>query len=117
MAKNQTYNKLIHTTRWLKLRRAVLNAHPVCQMCEAERRVSAATEAHHIVPCETALTESEMERLMFDPHNIMALCHYHHRKVHEAMGKGGKKGNRIRANERLQNFVKKFLSDEAGEVF
>lgn len=115
MAKNETYNRLIHTTRWLKLRRAILNAHPICQMCEAERRVSPATEVHHIVPCETALSEVEMAALMYDPHNVMALCHQHHRQVHEAMGKGGKQGNKKRAAERLQNFVKKFLSDEVGE--
>lgn len=114
MAKNEIYNKLIHTNRWLKLRREVLNAHPICQMCEAERRVSAATEVHHIVPCETALSEREMATLMFDPHNVMALCHQHHLQVHEALGKGGKQGNKKRAAERLANFVKKFFGDEVG---
>lgn len=114
MAKNETYNKLIHTTRWLRLRKQVLNEHPICQMCEAERRVSAATEVHHIVPCETATTMREMQALMFDPHNVMALCHKHHQEVHTQMGKGGKEERRKRADKRLQNFVKKFLSDEAG---
>lgn len=114
MAKNEIYNKLIHTNRWLKLRREVLNAHPICQMCEAERRMSAATEVHHIVPCETALSEREMATLMFDPHNVMALCHQHHLQVHEALGKGGKQGSKKRAAERLSNFVKKFFGDEVG---
>jgi 5-methylcytosine-specific restriction endonuclease McrA len=114
MAKNETYNKLIHTTRWLQLRRQVLNAHPICQMCEAERRVSAATEVHHIVPVETAVSEREMAALMFDPHNVMALCHKHHQEVHQTLGKGGKQERRKRADARLQNFVKKFFNDEVG---
>lgn len=114
MAKNETYNRLIHTTRWLHLRKQVLNDHPLCQMCEAERRVSAATEVHHIVPCETAATEQEMITLMFDPHNVMALCQRCHQQVHMKMGKGGKAERRKRADGRLQNFVKKFFGDEVG---
>lgn len=109
MAKNETYNRLIHTTRWLRLRKEILNAHPICQMCEEERRVSAATEVHHIVPCETATSAREMVTLMYDPHNVMAVCHKHHLELHTAMGKGGKEERRKRADKRLQNFVKKFL--------
>ena len=36
MAKDKEYIKLIHTSRWLRLRRDVLSAHPLCQACEAE---------------------------------------------------------------------------------
>ena len=114
MAKNETYNRLIHTTRWLRLRKEILNAHPICQMCEAERRVSAATEVHHIVPCETATNEREMATLMYDPHNVIALCHNHHKEVHMTLGKGGKAERRKRADARLQNFVKKFFNNEVG---
>lgn len=114
MAKNEIYNKLIHTNRWLQLRRQVLNAHPICQMCEAECKMSAATEVHHIVPVETASTSREMAALMFDPHNVMALCRQHHQQEHMKMGKGGKQERRKRAETRLQSFVKKFLSNEAG---
>lgn len=117
MAKNETYNKLIHKNRWLRLRKQVLSAHPLCQMCESEGLLSPATEVHHIVPCETALSEREMTTLMYDPHNLMALCHRHHVEIHTTMGKGGKEGNRKRARERVLKFVKKFLSDDPGADF
>ncbi len=114
MAKNVIYNKLIHTTRWLRLRKNVLSKHPLCQMCENEGRVSAATDVHHIVPCETAMTRQEMETLMFDVHNVMALCHRCHVQIHMAIGKGGKEERRKRADKKLGDFVKKFFSDKEG---
>jgi 5-methylcytosine-specific restriction protein A len=117
MAKNETYKKLIHTNRWLKLRKQVLSAHPVCQMCEAEGLLRAATEVHHIVPCETAVSAVEMRALMFDPHNVMAVCHRHHVELHTAMGKGGKDERRKRADRRLSDFCKKFLTDDPGADF
>lgn len=114
MAKNETYNKLIHTTRWLRLRKEVLNAHPMCQMCAAEGRLSVATEVHHIVPCETAMNTREMATLMFDPHNVIALCHNCHVQVHMTLGKGGKEERRKRADERLQDFKRKFFGEKSG---
>lgn len=109
MSKNQTYRKLIHTGRWLRLRRDILSAHPLCQMCEEEGRLTPATEVHHVVPCETALGEGEMERLMYDPHNLVALCHRCHVKTHVSMGKGGKEAARERSAQRLEQFRRKFL--------
>lgn len=109
MSKNRTYRRLIHTARWLRLRRDILSAHPVCQACEEEGRLSPATEVHHIVPCETALGEREMEALMYDPHNLVALCHRCHVEAHVALGRGGKEAARRRAGVKMQKFVKKFL--------
>lgn len=114
MAKNETYNRLIHTMKWLQLRKHVLNKHPLCQMCEQDGRVSAATEVHHLIPCETAGTQQEMETLMFDVHNVMALCHRCHVQIHMMIGKGGKEERRKRADKRLQNFVNKFFPSEEG---
>ena len=115
MAKNKTYNKLIHTTRWLRLRKEILTAHPICQVCEAEHMIGAATEVHHIVPCETATSEREMATLMYDPHNMMAVCHRHHVELHTAMGKGGKQERRRRADGHLLKFINKF--DLGGHFF
>lgn len=114
MAKDATYNRLIHTVRWLRLRKAVLEAHPVCQMCEAVGRISAATEVHHIVPCETARNGREMSTLMYDPHNLMALCHHCHVQVHMTLGKGGKEERRKRADGRLGDFIEKFFGAKPG---
>ena len=60
MAKDKEYNKLIHTNKWLRLRRDVLTKHPICQRCEAEGRLTPATEVHHIRPVEEAFTKASI---------------------------------------------------------
>lgn len=109
MAKDKDYTRLIHTSRWLYLRRDKLNAHPLCERCEENGRVTAATEVHHIIPVENGLTRQEKERLMFDPTNLRALCHDCHVKVHTDMGRCGKAQATNRAKEHLKRFVNKFM--------
>lgn len=109
MAKDKDYRRMIHTVRWLRLRRAKLTEHPLCQRCEAEGRVRAATEVHHIKPVEDGLSLREKETLMFAPHNLMALCHACHVAVHTEMGRSGKAQTRRREEERLKSFRAKFI--------
>ena len=109
MARNETYNRLMHTARWLRLRRAVLTAHPLCQRCEELGRLRAATEVHHVKPVESGLGPAEMALLAYDPLNLLALCHECHVKVHTEMGRSGKAQAKGRARERLERFVNKFL--------
>lgn len=73
---------MIHTERWLRLRRAKLTRAPLCERCSEEGRTSAATEVHHVKPVEDGLTCREKERLMFDYHNLRALCHDCHVRTH-----------------------------------
>lgn len=110
-AKRQTYRRLIGNMRWLRLRRAVLSAHPFCQRCEERGRLAAATEVHHVVPCETATNPREMESLMYDPHNLMPLCHRCHVEVHEQMGKGGRQERERRKEAEAERFRKRFFND------
>lgn len=109
MAKDSDYIRMIHTVRWVKLRRDKLSLHPLCERCEREGRVQAATEVHHVIPVERGLTADEKQRLMFDPHNLMALCHDCHVKTHTEMGRSGKKQAKATAKEHLQRFADKFL--------
>lgn len=109
MARDETYNRLMHTARWLRLRRAVLTAHPLCQRCEAMGRVRAATEVHHATPVERGLGPAEKELLAYDPHNLVALCHECHVEAHKEMGRSGKAQAKAAARERLARFVNKFL--------
>ena len=44
------YRKLYKTTRWQRIREAQLRAHPLCQMCEAQGRIVAATVCDHVTP-------------------------------------------------------------------
>lgn len=110
MAKDKEYIKLIHAGRWLKLRRSKLTACPLCERCEQNGLVRPATEVHHIFPVEDALSSAEKARLMYDPHNLMALCHSCHVEIHKQMGRSGKVQAKRRAFEHLKQFKKKFLT-------
>ncbi len=109
MAKDKDYVRLIHTAKWLQLRRLRLNDHPLCERCEEEGRVAAATEIHHVIPVENGLTRQEKERLMYDYFNLKALCHECHVKTHTEMGRCGKTQAQSRAKEHLKRFMDRFL--------
>ena len=109
MAKDKVYNKMIHTARWLRLRRDKLSGFPLCERCEEEGRYTPATEVHHVIPVEHGLTREEKERLMFDYFNLRALCNDCHVKAHIEMGRSGKKQAKGRAKAHLEKFIKRFL--------
>ena len=109
MAKDETYMRLINSQRWLRLRRAVLTAHPLCERCETEGLVTPACEVHHRVPVESAVTPREKETLMFDPSNLMALCHACHVAVHTEMGRSGKEATKKRNEEQTKSIINKFF--------
>ena len=67
MAKDKDYIKLIHTPRWLRLRRDTLTAHPLCERCQAEGYITPAIEVHHRKPVEDGINYTEKYRLMYDP--------------------------------------------------
>lgn len=110
MAKDKDYIQLIHTNRWLKLRRDKLSAQPLCERCCESGTVRAATEVHHVTPVEDGLTRAEKERLMYDYSNLRALCHDCHVKTHTEMGRCGKEQAKKRAREHLKRFKERFLS-------
>ena len=108
MDNGKTYRKMIQSKRWVKVRRHQLAAHPLCEMCEREGRLTPATEVHHVTPVEDVPVDRQMA-LMFDTHNLMSLCHRHHVEVHIEMGKGGCKERTRRATERgLQAFAETY---------
>ena len=112
MSKNVIYQSMINTTRWRELRRWKLSQCPLCERCAEEGRTTAATEVHHISPVEDVSGRREMERRMFDPHNLRALCHDCHVRTHTEMGRGGKAyAARKRESERLR-FERLFLAPD-----
>lgn len=108
MAKNETYNRLINTVRWRKLRHQVITDHPLCVRCLREDRVRPATEVHHIRPVEEATGEAAMSRLMFDPSNLQALCHSCHVESHKELGRSGRKANKERKKRQAREGIKRF---------
>lgn len=68
----QEYRRWYKTTAWLKLRQWQLQLHPLCVMCEAEGRVTAASVADHVRP-------HRGDRVaFFDAENLQSLCEQHH---------------------------------------
>lgn len=111
MAKDKEYQQLIHSTKWLHLRRNILTAHPLCQRCEVEGRITPATEVHHVRPVEEAFTKAERVRRMYDAHNVRALCHDCHVRVHTELGRSGKEATKKRNAEHIRQINNKFFGD------
>lgn len=109
MSIDKDYNRMIHTMRWLKLRRKKLSAQPLCEDCEERGLITPATEVHHVIPVETGVTAREKEQLMFDYSNLRALCHDCHVQVHVRMGRGGKEAAARRRREQVGRINKKFF--------
>jgi len=112
MAKDKEYQQLIHTGRWLQLRRDTLTRHPICQDCEAAGFVTAATEVHHVKPVEQAFARAERAQRMYDPHNLRALCHDCHVKRHTELGRSGREATKKRNAEHAREAIKKFFGDD-----
>lgn len=112
MAKDRDYMQLIHTGRWLRLRKNVLSSHPLCQRCETEGRTTSATEVHHKRPVEEAITYADKRQRMYDPANLVALCHDCHVKVHTELGRSGKEATRRRNDKQISEIVQRFFGDD-----
>jgi 5-methylcytosine-specific restriction protein A len=61
-----------YTWAWTKARRVYLAAHPLCVMCSAAKRVTAANVVDHIIPHEGN------QELFWDESNWQSLCKPHH---------------------------------------
>lgn len=114
MAKDATYRRLIHTARWLRLRRDKLSANPLCERCLEEGRVLAATEVHHVVPVEDAVNDAEKARLMFDPTNLRSLCHACHLQEHIELGRSGGRLARRRTEAQVKQAIDKLFGGGGG---
>lgn len=111
MAKDKDYRRLIHTSRWLRLRASVIAEHPLCERCAKEGFVTAASEVHHIRPVEYGLNLREKERLMFDRRNLRALCHACHVKEHIEMGRSGREAAKRRNRAQTEAAIRKFFGE------
>lgn len=111
MAKDKDYNRLIHTVKWLRLRRDALTMRPLCQRCEAEGRLTPATEVHHIRPVEEAIAMADKTQRMYDPHNLQALCHDCHVRTHTESGRCGREATKKRNAEQVRQVLKNFFNE------
>jgi len=109
MAKDTNYIKLINQKRWKLLRLRKLRANPICECCREKERITPAREVHHIVPVESVTAITQMEMLMFDYNNLMAVCSKCHSEIHAEMFSHTKE-NVQKANERrTKRFIDNYL--------
>jgi 5-methylcytosine-specific restriction enzyme A len=66
------YHVWYHTAGWRALRLAQLKREPLCRMCQAVGRSTAANTADHIVP------HRGDRALFFNSTNLQSLCDIHH---------------------------------------
>ncbi len=72
-AKNLPSDKAYHTAAWRKLRLSVLNSEPLCRICKAAGKVTAAYLVDHIVPvkqCGEFWDRENLQPLCNDCHEI-----------------------------------------------
>lgn len=75
--------------RWIELRRLILAARPVCEICArlCPEAPHFATEIHHIIPAAVMIARHGDEGF-FELSNLAALCRRHHQR-NEAAWKNG----------------------------
>lgn len=111
MAKDEEYNRLIHSAKWSRLRYKKLSINPLCEICESEGRIRAATEVHHVVPIETEVSYTGKRTLAYSINNLQSLCHDCHIAVHTSMGRSGKDATK-RLNDKRIKIINKMLYEE-----
>lgn len=75
--------EIYQSKMWKEVRKAYYEAHPLCERCLQEGRITPAHDIHHKLSCfKRGLTEEEKYRRAFDPNNLMALCVECHIKEH-----------------------------------
>lgn len=68
----------IYGRSWKRIRDRYAAAHPLCERCLEEGRMTAVDEVHHIIPVNQGGTHS--------PDNLMSLCRSCHNKIHREIG-------------------------------
>ncbi len=63
---------------WRRIRNAYATAHPLCERCLKEGKLTPMEEVHHILPVNRGGSN--------DWSNLMSLCHSCHEKIHKALG-------------------------------
>lgn len=76
---NEPHRWIYKTARWAKARKRMLTAHPICQHCEQQGRVTLGTDVHHSPPLHVMYAEGWLDRGFDDPECLTVLCVSCHR--------------------------------------
>lgn len=105
MSRDKKYQRLLNDKRWKNLREWKLGRNPLCELCEANGKVVAAVDVHHIKPVESGRSDAEMEQLAYSAVNLQSLCISCHIKVHQEMRSHSKESHQRRAAEQLERWI------------
>ena len=83
VGRNIEASELYNTSRWKKLRNSYYMLHPLCEHCLLEDKITPTEEIHHLKPILTGKDKLEMEELLLNPNNLVALCKFHHHLIHK----------------------------------
>ena len=111
MARKPEYQRLLNSKRWKALRVQYLQQQPLCERCQADGRVTAAVDVHHVIPVESAKTVREMEALCFNEapqQRLMALCPACHAAVHKEARSHSREEHQARAEARADAIINKY---------
>lgn len=72
---NEKYTNFYHSTAWKRVRRLKLMQNPLCEVCEANGRMTKADMVHHIIELRTPIIGWE-HRLDLD--NLQSICYACH---------------------------------------
>jgi 5-methylcytosine-specific restriction protein A len=81
--RRQERQKIYQSTEWQMARRSHLAAHPLCELCEAEGRVTAAIDVHHK---DSFMRYDGVDRwyMALDYRNLQSLCKRCHQRIHNS---------------------------------
>lgn len=77
------HKHLYDSRRWRQMRSLQLSIEPLCRMCQAEGRVTAATVADHVTP-------HKGDEALFFRGELQSLCKRHHDSDKQIIERGGK---------------------------
>lgn len=99
------YLKLLNTATWRRLRFSQLDKEPFCEECKRKGVLTPAEDVHHIVAVESVGSKAEMERVCYDPRNLMSLCRRCHADIHRIMQSHSKRENERRQKNKAASFA------------
>lgn len=106
MAKDENYNRIIHSKEWRRVSKLYKAAHPLCEECEKWP----ATAVHHRRPLETFPNFEEMLAAAYDWQNLESVCRECHDKLHRELDSHNYKRNKQLAAQRNEERASAILS-------
>lgn len=77
-SKQRLLKHIYNSKKWKELRAQYISDHPLCECCGEP-----AVQVHHIKSFSTGKSKKEIEKLAYDPNNLMSLCKHCHISKHK----------------------------------